>query len=433
MGQGTLSFSNNPDPLLLLTGGQKMNIKSLLLGSAAALVAVSGARAADAIIAAEPEPVEYVRVCDAFGVGFFYIPGTETCLRIGGYVRYDISGGDLLDVNSATGDETYNKRARASFQVSTASETEMGTLRTFVETRWQWDTNALANSGAFTATGFQARNGYSNDGEFSINFAWIQLGGLRVGKDESYFTTFTGYGGSVINDTLVGGYGPFDTNLISYTYNGGAFRAGIAFEQGDDSYNNTNFTVSAAGVVAPAASSTTGWGIDDYMPHVVIGAGYNAGIVDLSAVVAFDTRDDFVLVSPVAPLTALQVRGGWTGKLRADVTINDQASIFAMLMYGENSSAYTSWANGAATDETFSVIAGGSYQATDKVKFNTQIQWVEANTVTGGPASDEWSVVGNMNYTVVPGLVVTPELAWADNGTVGGDEFGATLRVQRSF
>ncbi|MGO4625260.1 porin, partial [Ensifer sp. 2TAB8] len=44
-----------------------MNIKSLLLGSAAALAAVSGAQAADAIVAAEPEPMEYVRVCDAFG------------------------------------------------------------------------------------------------------------------------------------------------------------------------------------------------------------------------------------------------------------------------------------------------------------------------------------------------------------------------------
>ncbi len=67
-----------------------MNIKSLLIGSAAALVAVSGARAADAVFAPEPEPVEYVRVCDAYGAGFFYIPGTETCLQISGYVWYQI-------------------------------------------------------------------------------------------------------------------------------------------------------------------------------------------------------------------------------------------------------------------------------------------------------------------------------------------------------
>ena len=72
-----------------------MNIKSLLLGSAAALAAVSGAQAADAIIAAEPEPMEYVRVCDAFGTGYFYIPGTETCLKVGGYVRFQVNATDL--------------------------------------------------------------------------------------------------------------------------------------------------------------------------------------------------------------------------------------------------------------------------------------------------------------------------------------------------
>src|SRR5580765_4092832 len=72
-----------------------MNIKSLLLGSAAALIAVSGARAADAVVVAEPEPAEYVKICDVYGSGYFYIPGTETCLRIGGYVRYDIGVGDV--------------------------------------------------------------------------------------------------------------------------------------------------------------------------------------------------------------------------------------------------------------------------------------------------------------------------------------------------
>ena len=75
-----------------------MNIKSLLLGSAAALVAVSGARAADAVVIAEPEPMEYVRICDTYGVGFYYIPGTETCLKVSGYIRYDIGVGDASGI-----------------------------------------------------------------------------------------------------------------------------------------------------------------------------------------------------------------------------------------------------------------------------------------------------------------------------------------------
>jgi hypothetical protein len=132
-----------------------MNIKAILLGSAAALVAFSGARAADAIVAAEPEAVEYVRVCDAFGTGFFYIPGTETCLRIHGYTRFDVGAGDLLAATSNQGDQTYNVRARFSFRVSTASETELGTLRTYMETRWQYDTNNhyTASTGSSTVDG----------------------------------------------------------------------------------------------------------------------------------------------------------------------------------------------------------------------------------------------------------------------------------------
>lgn len=73
-----------------------MKLKALLLGSAAALIAVSGAHAADAVDA-EPEPVDHVRVCDMYGAGFFYIPGTETCLKINGFVRaqYNYSDDDV--------------------------------------------------------------------------------------------------------------------------------------------------------------------------------------------------------------------------------------------------------------------------------------------------------------------------------------------------
>ena len=87
-----------------------MNIKSLLLGSAAALVAVSGARAADAVVIAEPEPMEYVRVCDTYGVGFYYIPGTETCLRIGGYIRYDIDFSEDNDIRAHRGRRRCRRR-----------------------------------------------------------------------------------------------------------------------------------------------------------------------------------------------------------------------------------------------------------------------------------------------------------------------------------
>ncbi|KAB2696499.1 porin, partial [Brucella lupini] len=222
-----------------------MNIKSLLLGSAAALVAASGAQAADAIVAPEPEAVEYVRVCDAYGAGYFYIPGTETCLRIHGYVRYDAKGGDRVYARTP-GDldrDTWGKNARATLRFSTASETELGTLKTFTELRYNW------NGG-----GDGEEDAYGSSENSSLRYAYIQLGGLRVGLDESAFVTFPGYLGNVINDDVIlaGGY---RTNLISYTFTGGnGFSATVALEEGGEGYV-----------------------VNDYVPHVVGGVKYAGG------------------------------------------------------------------------------------------------------------------------------------------------------------
>ena len=65
-----------------------MTMKTLLLGAAAGLVTVGAAQAAD-LPMTKAEAVEYVKVCTEFGEGFFYIPGTDTCLKIGGEVRAD--------------------------------------------------------------------------------------------------------------------------------------------------------------------------------------------------------------------------------------------------------------------------------------------------------------------------------------------------------
>ncbi|HZH52421.1 MAG TPA: porin, partial [Microvirga sp.] len=58
-------------------------VKSLVLGSVTGFAAVVSAQAADLPVK-KAAPVEYVRVCSTYGAGFFYIPGTETCLRVGG-------------------------------------------------------------------------------------------------------------------------------------------------------------------------------------------------------------------------------------------------------------------------------------------------------------------------------------------------------------
>ena len=180
-----------------------MNIKSLLIGSAAALAAVSGAQAADAIVAAEPEPMEYVRVCDAFGAGFFYIPGTETCLKIGGYVRTQL---DYVDGTGAGGND-WETFVRAQITLDAREDTEYGTLRSFISVRSE------AAGGFATAT-------YLDEG-------YIDIAGLRVGYFNNWWDDgFVGETDGYFNSFA----GMAKSTAIRYWYDGGQFGAGAALE-----------------------------------------------------------------------------------------------------------------------------------------------------------------------------------------------------------
>jgi opacity protein-like surface antigen len=79
-------------------------VKSLVLGSAAAIVAMSGAQAADLPVKAKA--VEYVKICSLYGAGFYYIPGTDTCIKIGGYLRVDtnFNNSNVYDAPAWSGD-----------------------------------------------------------------------------------------------------------------------------------------------------------------------------------------------------------------------------------------------------------------------------------------------------------------------------------------
>ena len=105
-------------------------VKSLLLGSAAGLVAVAGAQAADLPVKAKP--VEYVKICTLYGEGYYYIPGSDTCIKLGGYVRADygwnVAGARTPAYSGTQGaqDRTvsqYSTRHRANLQIDTRTQT----------------------------------------------------------------------------------------------------------------------------------------------------------------------------------------------------------------------------------------------------------------------------------------------------------------------
>ena len=160
-----------------------MKIKSLLLGSAAAsMLAVSGAQAADPIIYAEPEPMEYVRICDVYGAGYYYIPGTETCLRISGFARYQMgavqehaAGTPLwVQYHGAFVPGAWNKLARGRINFDARSETEWGTLRGFV--RLETDAGQSVNASGATAMPWMFISLGTQQGELLAGYlesAWV--------------------------------------------------------------------------------------------------------------------------------------------------------------------------------------------------------------------------------------------------------------------
>lgn len=207
-----------------------MKIKSLLLGSAVAAVAVTGARAADAIIIAEPEPMEYVRICDVYGAGFFFIPGTDTCLKIGGYVRYEMGYDtrDWIEVDEdenfvAIRDYRFSKYARFAPNFDARSETELGTLRGYAEVEFDWYSytwDSDVGEGSSQAT--------------NLNEAYIELqqanSTIRIGKGDNPYARFLGYGaGGVYGGAYAHGPGFNNSGEVSYTFNNGnGFSAVVA-------------------------------------------------------------------------------------------------------------------------------------------------------------------------------------------------------------
>ena len=113
-------------------------VKSLLLGSAAGLVAVTAGQAADLPVKAQP--VQYVKVCSLYGAGFYYMPGTDMCLKIGGWVRAeatDHSNGSLTwgPFNASINDRATNNlavRARGYITADAREQTAYGVARGYI-------------------------------------------------------------------------------------------------------------------------------------------------------------------------------------------------------------------------------------------------------------------------------------------------------------
>ncbi|HLH88962.1 MAG TPA: porin [Xanthobacteraceae bacterium] len=236
-------------------------VKSLLLGSAAGVVAVAGAQAADLPVKAKP--VEYVRVCSLYGAGFWYVPGTDTCLKIGSYIREQVewnagNGGTPIglgtggDVGAGRFDRTdtsqLSMRTRAGLSVDLRTQTEYGTLRSYFEGGFQ----ASANNGSAP----------SNDVVY-FDRGFIQFAGLTAGRIRSYFDINSMAPYSYLNTRVSGDTGALGLWGIAYTAQfGNGFSATLSFEDGgSSSQGNSQGQSSSRGHLVNNMSMASQWGL----------------------------------------------------------------------------------------------------------------------------------------------------------------------------
>lgn len=353
-----------------------MNIKSLLLGSAAALAAVSGAQAADAIIAAEPEPMEYVRVCDAFGTGYFYIPGTETCLKIGGYVRFQVDA-DERGYAFVGGDE-WDAWTRGRVEVVSKSDTELGELTGFIAIH-----------------GDISERTDSSVSDFYFDEVYLQLGGFKAGTYLNWWDKgINGETDVLANDVRF--------TSIAYIYTGDAFTAGI---QVDELTNDELVGFTGTG-------SLVRGGGQDFGVEGIITASLGAASVDLLGSYDFANEEGAVraLVSAAIGPGTLQVAGIWA-------------------------SGYNVYYN----ESEWTIAGSYSFKATDKFTITPGVQYfsntgLDADGDFGG--DDAWRAGLTVDYAVTSGMAVKVTANWNDEGRRGSgadDYWNGFVRLQRNF
>lgn len=406
-----------------------MNLKGVILGVTGALAA-SGAYAAD--LPAAPEPVDYVRVCDAFGTGYFYIPGSETCIRISGLVRVEYSTNFISDDNSGefagmSWDNPrlpgYNFYARGRLNVDTRTNTEFGLLRSF----FRYDLTKQTTNGTGTSS--------------NLAYALVQFGGLTVGYTDSYFT---GIYVPTMGNILETSQPDYATILAAYTFSFmEGFSATLSIE--DQTYSRANI----AGPVQPNGKGGPNvQNAEASMPDIVLslnadqgwGSAKLMGILHEVQTVGTGNRARGTAVASQSDL-------GWG--IGAGAAINlpmlaegDQFTILGVYTQGYAAGVLNSSWDARVTrtgdlelSNNWAINAGFLHFWTPQISSALAGSYLDVSNMARNNFN-RWDVQGDLAYTPVDGLTFAGELAYAivdpDQGK-NTDALIGTIRVERSF
>ncbi|MBR1121864.1 porin [Bradyrhizobium lablabi] len=386
-----------------------MNIlRCAFAGAAMTLSVVSGALAADLPVKARS--AQYLKICSQYGAGFFYIPDTDTCIKLGGFLRIDTTfNGNVYGLPAWSGDlgqgnryfDYFVGRSRLGVTVDTRTDTPYGLLRAFGQFDLQFNNFSTANPTALTTTSFGTPFGLNSGllsnaggGYVPVDPVFIQFAGFTIGKSASaYATPWHGYPG---NNTsyLMGGHDTVTgVNNIQYT---AQFGNGVTGSVGLDDPTVFNRTVlfnlstgtNAVGLGANAYAGTRApdvvgrirvdqaWGLVQFSVAAhEVAASYNALAFSASPTNSSETSGHPDAKWGGSAMAALQIKNIPTGanddfKIEASyargitknvISTSTSSPSFAMFGGSSRAGAYQSIGFGATTDAVFlPAFAGGT-------------------------------------------------------------------------
>ena len=405
---------------------------SILTASAAGLFLVGAAKAAD-LPSKKAAPAQYVKICDAFGAGYFYVPGSDTCLKVGGEVRAEYTVRPT-NANTRTKNET-SFRARAYMNLDARTKTSYGDLITFINYRITQDTGSSS--------------------VFALQQAYIKFAGITAGRD---FSTFDFYYPS--NPEIIGsGFASYQPiTKLAYTMSlGNGISATISAEDSTD----RNVGGQAAGT-AGANNNTPSSGVNityggERAPEVV-------GAVKIDQ--AWGSSQVAGAYHEVMAIDGVKANGyAFMGGVKINLPMLAAKDAFWLQgTVAKGATGYTNPVNyGAGISSVYDSVGEKKIPTAEAVETSGVIKLAKTWSVVGalqhywsaefnsavfasyldykgpaGTAADNakaWLVGANTVWTPVAGFKMGPEVVYTRVKLPAGnyDDYRARLTIRRSF
>jgi hypothetical protein len=433
-----------------------------LLGSVAGLFMAQSAYAADLPLKAKA--VEYVKVCSLYGAGFWYIPGTDTCIKIGGYLRVDttINGGGSHGQPAWSGDsgqgnrfyDYFISRSRFALTVDTRTATEYGVVRTFAQGDFQFNnfgnSNPTTLGAAPTALGGLNGSLLNNvgGGYVAVEYVFIQFAGFTFGKSASaYATPWQGFPGNNSSYLMGGQNTDTGVNNIQYT---AQFGNGVSASVGLDDptvWDRTPLYNLSLGVGAGGTGTNAygGFQVPDIVGNIKVDQAW--GLFQWSAAAHYVNGSYNALASggaPVSGATALtdsvlsghpESKFGFATMVGLNIKniptgAGDDIKFDASYAYGATKYVIAT----SATSPSFAMFGGvpGQFGPNGSVGFGATSDgvWLPSASTVGGVSGDgnihlttAWGIRGAFNHNWDP--------YWSTSvyGSYSGVSYDSTAKV----